>query len=102
MTNPSAPARPWRSPRASSLRVKPSRAIAAVTRRAVSTATPGSSLTTRDTVLRLTPAVLATSRIVGRPDTRLLLAALTTLSTPDDGDRTQGRERVSSRGDRPA
>jgi hypothetical protein len=65
MTRPSALARPWRSERASSLREKPRREIAASTRAAVSARTPASAFTTRDTVFRLTPAVLATSRIVG-------------------------------------
>src|SRR5215207_7886795 len=65
MTRPRALARPWRSERATSLRAKPSRAIAASTRAAVSERTPASPLTTRETVFRLTPAVLATSRIVG-------------------------------------
>src|ERR1700748_303505 len=37
------------------------------TRLAVSGVTPGSSLTTRDTVLRATPARVATSFMVGRP-----------------------------------
>src|SRR4051794_28142439 len=58
--------RPWRSERARSLRWKPRSAIAADTRSAVGPATPGSSLITRETVLRLTPARSATSRIVGR------------------------------------
>jgi hypothetical protein len=44
--------------------------MAAATRAAVSARTPGSSLTTRETVFRLTPAVLATSRIVALVATR--------------------------------
>src|SRR5436190_4202074 len=40
--------------------------MAAVTRPAVVAATPGSSLMTRETVFRLTPASTATSRMVGR------------------------------------
>jgi hypothetical protein len=48
------------------LRRNPSRVIAASTRSAVSACTPGSSLTTRDTVLMLTPARRATSLIVAR------------------------------------
>ena len=39
--------------------------MAASTRAAVAGRTPFSLLTTRETVFRLTPAVLATSRIVG-------------------------------------
>src|ERR671938_25301 len=67
MTSPSvADVRPCRSERARSLRWKPSSSIASVTRLAVSTATPGSELITRETVLRLTPARSATWRIVGR------------------------------------
>ena len=62
---PERVARPWRSERATSLRGKPSSAIAASTRAAVAGRTPSSLLTTRETVFRLTPAVLATSRIVG-------------------------------------
>src|SRR3954451_14733641 len=58
--------RPWRRERARSLRWKPRSAIAAETRSAVGPATPGSSLITRETVFRLTPARSATSRIVGR------------------------------------
>src|SRR3954451_16535294 len=66
MTSPIAPARPWRRLRAMSLRAKPRSVMAASTRAAVSARTPGSWLTTRETVFRLTPAVLATSRMVGR------------------------------------
>src|SRR5579884_438743 len=40
--------------------------MARSTRAAVSGSTPGSPLTTRDTVIRLTPAAAATSRMVGR------------------------------------
>ena len=49
--------------------------MAASTRAAVAGRTPSSLLTTRETVFRLTPAVLATSRIVG-------LATLSSLSPP--------------------
>src|SRR3954452_5276284 len=77
MTSPSAPALPCRRLRASSLRADPNRWMAAVTRAAVSCATPGSALTTRETVFRLTPAVLATSRIVGRPDNEPLSSLVT-------------------------
>src|SRR3954468_12374402 len=49
-----------------SLRRKPSAAMAALTFSVVSGRTPSSPLTTRDTVLRLTPARRATSRMVGR------------------------------------
>ena len=66
MTSPTAPARPSRRLRAISLRVKPRLAMAASTRAAVSGRTSGSPFTTRDTVLRLTFALFATSRIVGR------------------------------------
>ena len=45
---------------------KSSWSIARVTRAVSSGETPGSALITRDTVLRLTPARAATSRIVGR------------------------------------
>ena len=58
---------PFRSSRALSLRRKPSSLIALRTRPAVSGVTPGSSLTTRDTVLSATPARVATSFMVGRP-----------------------------------
>ena len=58
--------RPLRSTRALSLRRKPSASMASWTRRSVSGVTPGSPLTTRDTVLRPTPARAATSFIVGR------------------------------------
>ena len=57
--------RPWRSERARSLRSKPSASIASVTLAAVDGETPASALITRETVLRLTPAWLATSLIVG-------------------------------------
>ena len=40
--------------------------MARSTRAAVSGRTPDSPLTTRETVMRLTPAALATSRMVGR------------------------------------
>src|SRR4051812_50019554 len=67
MTRPSvADVVPRRSERARSLRRNPSSAIAAFTRSAVSGATPGSSLITRLTVFKLTPALSATWRIVGR------------------------------------
>src|SRR3954462_14973385 len=67
MTSPSVPEDPpWRSDRARSLRSKPSAAIASATRAAVAGATAASPLITRETVLRLTPADRATSRIVGR------------------------------------
>ena len=56
---------PWRSEAARSLRSKPSCAIASVTRSAVAGVTPASALITRETVFRLTPAVCATSLIVG-------------------------------------
>ncbi len=52
--------RPWRSEAAMSLRWKPSSSIAAKTLAAVASATPASSLITRETVLRLTPARSAT------------------------------------------
>src|SRR5215210_8170818 len=69
MTRPSVPDDwPWRSERARSLGAYPSAAIALSTRSAVSAATPASSLMTRETVFRLTPALRATSRIVGRVD----------------------------------
>ena len=58
---------PFRSSRALSLRRKPRSLIALRTRLAVSGVTPGSSLTTRDTVLSATPARVATSFMVGRP-----------------------------------
>ena len=58
--------RPLRSTRALSLRRKPSASIAARTRDSVSSVTPGSPLTTRETVFRPTPARAATSFIVGR------------------------------------
>jgi hypothetical protein len=60
--------------------------MAASTRAAVAGRTPSSLLTTRETVFKLTPALLATSRIVGLPTLSSLLlldpvtAALTTLS----------------------
>ena len=50
-----------------SLRWNPSCRAAASTRSAVSGRTPASPLTTRETVLKLTPATRATSRTVGRP-----------------------------------
>src|SRR2546430_16526644 len=58
--------RPERRLRAMSLRRKPSSAIAFTTRSTSGWATAGSLLTTRETVLRLTPAWRATSTIVGR------------------------------------
>src|SRR4051794_21328755 len=70
--------RPCRSERARSLRWKPSSEIAAATRSAVALATPGSSLMTRETVFRLTPAASATSRIVGR----VVRRAISVLSPP--------------------
>jgi len=48
------------------LRWYPSCLIARSTLAAVSGCTPGSWLTTRETVIRLTPATRATSRMVGR------------------------------------
>ena len=66
-TSPKRPERrPCRRARTRSLRRKPSRAIASCTTSAVSRRTPGSSLTTRETVFTLTPASAATSLIVGR------------------------------------
>src|ERR1039458_1611546 len=62
---------PWRSPRAMSLRRNPITAITSRTRWAVWGRTPGSSLTTRETVFRLTRAARATSSIVGRLEGRL-------------------------------
>src|SRR5437763_1257956 len=52
--------------RARSSRLNPSSRIAALTLSAVAVAMAGSALTTRETVLRLTPARAATSFIVGR------------------------------------
>src|SRR5215211_6129926 len=78
MTSPTAPARPRRRLLATSFRVKPRRSMATSTRAAVSSRTPPSPLTTRDTVLTLTPAVRATSRMVG-------LATLA-LRPPSDND----------------
>src|SRR6188472_2699556 len=75
--------RPWRSDRARSLRWKPSSAIASPTFAAVSAATPGSPLITRDTVFRLTPARCATSRMVG-----LVAPRTTILLTPPSGPTT--------------
>src|SRR4051794_20094957 len=67
MTSPIVPEdAPWRSDRARSLRSNPSSAITPATRAAVAGATAASPLITRDTVLRLTPACRATSRMVGR------------------------------------
>src|SRR5262245_53314271 len=71
--------RPCRSERARSLRWKPSATIASLTRAAVSAATPASSLMTRETVFRLTPARCATSRIVG-----LVALTATILLTPPE------------------
>src|SRR3954462_12415215 len=66
MTSPSVPEeRPWGSEAARSLRWNPLAAIARGTRAAGGAATPASPLITRETVLRLTPATCATSRIVG-------------------------------------
>src|SRR3954454_23341679 len=66
MTRPSvAEDPPWRSVRARSLRSKPSASIASTTRAAVAGATPASALMTRETVFKLTPAVCATSLMVG-------------------------------------
>ena len=68
MTSPTvADACAGRRLRAISFRWKPSASIACLTR-AVAKPTPGSPFTTRDTVLRLTPAACATSRIVGREE----------------------------------
>src|SRR3954468_22053457 len=109
MTSPTAPARPWRRLRATSLRAKPRSAMTACTRAAVAACTPGSRLTTRETVLRLTPAVLATSRMVGRLTGCSLLrsvdnvvnarrgetyCALTTLSTGERGQSPGERQRA--------
>ena len=52
--------------RALSLRRNPSVSIASRTRCSVSGVTPGSPLTTRETVFRLTRAAIATSFMVGR------------------------------------
>src|SRR5918994_7558557 len=72
MTSPSVPdGCPGRSERARSLRSKPSSTIASATRAAVAGATAASPLMTRETVLRLTPAERATSRIVGRGERNL-------------------------------
>ena len=53
--------------------------MAAVTRSAVAGVTPASALITRETVFRLTPAMSATWRMVGRvafmPRSRALLAS---------------------------
>src|ERR1700716_942100 len=57
---------PRRRLRAPRLRRKPSCSMAAITRSAVSGCTAGSTLTTRDTVLMLTPASWSTSLIVAR------------------------------------
>src|SRR3954468_21947259 len=57
---------PRRRLRAPRFRRNPSCSIAAITRSAVSGCTAGSSFTTRDTVLMLTPASRATSLIVAR------------------------------------
>src|SRR4051812_30925208 len=98
MTRPIAPARRWRRLRATSLRAKPRSAITACTRAAVSARTPGSRFTTRETVLRLTPAVIATSRIVGLATLNALSpGALTTLSTALlAGDRNQALTTLST------
>src|ERR1700722_4804823 len=64
---PSVAVCPVRSSRADSLRRKPRSAIAPCTRLVVSGVTPASPFTTRDTVLSATPALDATSFIVGRP-----------------------------------
>src|SRR5579859_122513 len=64
---PSVAVCPVRSSRADSLRRKPRSAIAPCTRLAVSGVTPASPFTTRDTVFSATPALDATSFIVGRP-----------------------------------
>src|SRR6266545_7804184 len=67
MSSPTvALSRPERRLRAMSLRRKPSSAIAVRTRSTSACATAGSLLTTRETVLRLTPARRATSTMVGR------------------------------------
>src|SRR5882757_5722602 len=58
-----SPRRRLNAPR---LRRNPRRSMAARTRSAVSAWTPGSSLTTRETVLMLTPAWCATSLMVAR------------------------------------
>src|SRR5437764_1462638 len=102
MTSPSAPARPWRRPRASSLRVKPSRSITAVTRCAVSCATPGSSLTTRETVFRLRRAerpglwrvVRAARRVGGQEEQRGQGAG----GSDPRGNVVRGAEAVEERG----
>src|SRR3954469_9620052 len=76
--------RPWRSERARSFRWKPSSSIATPTRSAVAAATPGSSLITRETVFRLTPARTATSRIVGRVGRRALRSLSSSQTTLSD------------------
>src|SRR5207249_256703 len=76
-----------------SLRRNPSRTIASWTTAAVSGRTPGSSLTTRDTVLRLTPAAWATSAIVGRalPSSSLAAVSVTLLDNVVNGAPATGR-----------
>ena len=64
---PSVAVRPVRSSRADSFRRKPRSSIAPSTRLVVSGVTPGSLFTTRDTVFSATPALDATSFMVGRP-----------------------------------
>src|SRR5581483_436589 len=66
MTRPMPAVRPVRSCRALSLRRNPSSSMACCTSAAVPGSTPGSPLTTRETVLRPTPARAATSFMVGR------------------------------------
>src|SRR3954469_8950394 len=63
--------------------------MAAATRSAVAVATPGSSLMTRETVFRLTPAASATSRIVGRV-VRRAISALSSIPDNVVGQRCQG------------
>src|SRR3954454_18560226 len=95
MTSPSvAEDPPWRSDRARSLRSKPSAAIASATRSAVAGATAASPLITRETVLRLTPADRATSRIVGR-EVRNLAALHHQLHAREPATPAVRRERVA-------
>src|SRR4051794_26561431 len=76
--------RPLRRMRALSLRLKPRASIADCTRSMVSGVTPGSPLTTRETVFRPTPARAATSFIVGRAPYRFAaVRGLRTVSATD-------------------
>src|ERR1700761_5976798 len=67
---PSVAVCPVRSSLADSFRRKPRSSIASCTRLAVSGVTPGSPFTTRETVFSATPALEATSFMVGRTATR--------------------------------